>query len=267
MFFSLLINLKSYSPSVTEEFEREAFIDNLLTALSYEEDGHVTVMLTLRADFYAYLVNFAELRGDAKHQEFIGPMTSEELRRAIEEPADKEMEMCNLIGRAFIGGGAYNHYAPSAVGHIMGQPQFYTAYTPYQPEVSQGTLQASFEFQSLVCELLGLDVANDSVYDGASAVGEAVLMAQRLTRRERVVLAGSVHPQWREVVQSYVAARDVDLVTSRGRADQRRVCASSACSTWSTNTPPASSSSSPTSSATCAISTAWPRRFTSAARC
>src|SRR5579859_7579139 len=113
----------------------------------------------------------------------------------------------------FIGGGAYNHYAPSAVGHIMGQPQFYTAYTPYQPEVSQGTLQVSFEFQSLVCELLDLDVANDSVYDGASAVGEAVLMAQRLTRRERVVLAGSLHPQWREVVQAYSAARDVEIVT------------------------------------------------------
>jgi glycine dehydrogenase subunit 1 len=114
----------------------------------------------------------------------------------------------------FIGGGAYNHYSPAAVGHIMGQPQFYTAYTPYQPEVSQGTLQASFEFQSLVCDLLGLDVANDSVYDGASAVGEAVLMAQRITRRDRVVLAGSVHPQWREVVRSYLAARDVDVVTS-----------------------------------------------------
>ncbi|HEV7663011.1 MAG TPA: aminomethyl-transferring glycine dehydrogenase subunit GcvPA [Chloroflexota bacterium] len=119
----------------------------------------------------------------------------------------------------FIGGGAYNHYAPSAVGHIMGQPQFYTAYTPYQPEVSQGTLQASFEFQSLVCDLLGLDVANDSVYDGASAVGEAVLMAQRLTRRERVVLAGSVHPQWRQVVQSYVAARDVAVATANVRND------------------------------------------------
>src|SRR6202171_1679644 len=114
----------------------------------------------------------------------------------------------------FIGGGAYNHYSPSAVGHIMGQPQFYTAYTPYQPEVSQGTLQVSFEFQSLVCDLLGLGVANDSVYDGASAVGEAVLMAQRLTRRERVVLAGSLHPQWREVVQAYVAAREVDIVTA-----------------------------------------------------
>ena len=114
----------------------------------------------------------------------------------------------------FIGGGAYNHYSPAAVGHIMGQPNFYTAYTPYQPEVSQGTLQASFEFQSLVCELLGMDVANDSVYDGASAVGEAVLMAQRLTRRDRVVIAGSVHPQWQEVVRSYVAPRGVEIVTS-----------------------------------------------------
>jgi glycine dehydrogenase subunit 1 len=113
----------------------------------------------------------------------------------------------------FIGGGAYNHYSPAAVGHVMAQPAFYTAYTPYQPEVSQGTLQASFEFQSLVCDLLGLEVANDSVYDGASAVGEAVLMAQRITRRDRVVLAGSVHPHWREVVRGYLAARDVDIVT------------------------------------------------------
>ena len=113
----------------------------------------------------------------------------------------------------FIGGGAYNHYSPAAVGHIMGQPQFYTAYTPYQPEVSQGTLQASFEFQSLVAELLGMDIANDSVYDGASAVGEAVLMAQRITRRDRVVVAGSVHPQWRDVVRSYVSGRGLEIVT------------------------------------------------------
>jgi glycine dehydrogenase subunit 1 len=114
----------------------------------------------------------------------------------------------------FIGGGAYNHYSPSAVGHIMGQPNFYTAYTPYQPEVSQGTLQASFEFQSLVSELLGLDVANDSVYDGASAVGEAVLMAQRLTRRDHVVMSGCIHPQWRDVVAAYVGPRDVEILTT-----------------------------------------------------
>src|SRR5919198_6342307 len=114
----------------------------------------------------------------------------------------------------FIGGGAYNHYSPSAVSHIMALPQFFTAYTPYQPEVSQGTLQAMFEYQSLVCDLLGMDVANASVYDGASAVGEAVLMAQRLTRRDRVVLAGSVHPQYREVVRSYIAARGVEIATA-----------------------------------------------------
>jgi glycine dehydrogenase subunit 1 len=150
-------------------------------------------------------------------------------------PALSELEASRHLGElagqnvsvrdwpCFIGGGAYNHYAPSAVGHIMGQPQFYTAYTPYQPEVSQGTLQVSFEFQSLVCDLLGLDVANDSVYDGASAVGEAVLMAQRLTRRERVVLAGSLNPQWREVVQSYVAARDVDIVSGAIDIEQNQV--------------------------------------------
>src|SRR5919199_1837685 len=96
----------------------------------------------------------------------------------------------------------------------MAQPQFFTAYTPYQPEVSQGTLQAMFEYQSLVCDLLGQDVANASVYDGASAVGEAVLMAQRLTHRDRVVLGGSVHPQWRAVVEAYVSARGVDIATS-----------------------------------------------------
>jgi glycine dehydrogenase subunit 1 len=147
-------------------------------------------------------------------------------------PALSEMEaQAHLAGLArqnisvqdwpcFIGGGAYNHYSPSAVSHIMGLPQFYTSYTPYQPEVSQGTLQASFEFQSLVCQLLGLDVANDSVYDGASAVGEAVLMAQRLTRRERVVLAGTVDPQWRQVVRAYIAARGVDIVTTHVDVDQ-----------------------------------------------
>jgi glycine dehydrogenase subunit 1 len=120
----------------------------------------------------------------------------------------------------FIGGGAYNHYSPSAVAHLMGQPNFYTAYTPYQPEVSQGTLQASFEFQSLVCDLFGMGVANDSVYDGASAVGEAVLMAQRLTRRDRVVISGGLHPQWRDVVRSYEAAREVEIATSDVSVDK-----------------------------------------------
>src|SRR4030088_680921 len=162
---------------------------------------------------------FADVPLDARYPPLDRPRgwTEPEVSRHMAQLAARNVSVRDWP--CFIGGGAYNHYSPSAVSHIMGQPNFYTAYTPYQPEVSQGTLQVSFEFQSLVCELLGLDVANDSVYDGASAVGEAVLMAQRLTRRERVVLAGSVHPQWREVVQSYVSARDVDLVTSSVELD------------------------------------------------
>src|SRR5438132_11189400 len=158
---------------------------------------------------------FGDVPADARFPVLdLPPALSElEVSRHLAELAGQNVSVRDWP--CFIGGGAYNHYAPSAVGHIMRQPQFYTAYTPYQPAVSQRTLQVSFEFQSLVCDLLGLDVANDSVYDGASAVGEAVLMAQRLTRRERVVLAASVHPHWRAVVQTYVAAREVDVVTSR----------------------------------------------------
>src|SRR5262249_40223844 len=144
-------------------------------------------------------------------------LTELEARRHLTELARHNVSVTE--GPCFIGGGAYNHYSPAAVGHIMGLPAFYTSYTPYQPEVSQGTLQAMFEYQSLVCELLGLDVANASVYDGASAVGEAVLMAQRLTRRDRVVLSGSVHPQWRQVVRSYVAARGVEIATTHVALD------------------------------------------------
>src|SRR3979409_2205818 len=162
---------------------------------------------------------FEDVPADVRFSDLHLPPALSELEAARHLAALAAQNVSGGDWPCFIGGGAYNHYAPSAVGHIMGQPQFYTAYTPYQPEVSQGTLQVSFEFQSLVCDLLGLEVANDSVYDGASAVGEAVLMAPRLTRRERVVLSGSIHPQWREVVRSYVSARDVDLATSAVQLD------------------------------------------------
>jgi glycine dehydrogenase subunit 1 len=115
----------------------------------------------------------------------------------------------------FVGAGYYNHYSPSVVSHLMGRSEFYTSYTPYQPEVSQGTLQYSFEFQSLICDLFQMDVANSSVYDGASASAEAVLMALRIARRDRVVLDGSVHPEYRSVIGSYLDGRGIDIVTSQ----------------------------------------------------
>jgi glycine dehydrogenase subunit 1 len=111
----------------------------------------------------------------------------------------------------FLGAGAYNHYVPAAVRALTSRGEYLTSYTPYQPEISQGTLQTTFEFQSLVCDLLDMDVANAGMYDGSTALAEAVLMAERITRRSRVVLAGGVHPEYRGVVATYVAERGTEL--------------------------------------------------------
>ena len=140
------------------------------------------------------------------------PLTESETVRKMSRLAAKNRHVGELA--CFVGAGAYNHYIPSVVGHMMGRSEFYTSYTPYQPEMSQGTLQYMFEFQSMVCDLFEMDAANSSVYDGASAAAEAVLMALRVTRRDRVVLSGSVHPEYRAVIASYLDGRGVSLVTS-----------------------------------------------------
>ncbi|MSO81006.1 MAG: aminomethyl-transferring glycine dehydrogenase subunit GcvPA [Alphaproteobacteria bacterium] len=113
---------------------------------------------------------------------------------------------------SFLGAGAYRHHVPAAVDHLIQRGEFLTAYTPYQPEISQGTLQALFEFQTQVALLTGMEVANASMYDGANACAEAVLMARRVTGRNRAVLSGNLHPHWRDAVVTLARWLDFEIV-------------------------------------------------------
>jgi glycine dehydrogenase subunit 1 len=134
-------------------------------------------------------------------------LTELELARTIEGIGRKNDYPEHL---SFLGGGAYEHFVPAVVDSLSSRGEFVSPYTPYQPEVSQGTLQIIFEFQTLICQLTGLAIANASLYDGRPAA-EAVLMAQRVTGRPKVLIAGSVHPQYREVVRTYVKNVGIEL--------------------------------------------------------
>jgi glycine dehydrogenase subunit 1 len=149
-------------------------------------------------------------------------------------PALTEMEAAAELGElalgnetirtdlvSFLGAGAYNHYIPSVVDHILRRGEFYTAYTPYQPEISQGTLQAIFEYQSMMAALTGMEVSNASHYDGATAVAEAVNMAyaQFRGKRTKVVISPTVHPQYRETLRTYVQGMGLELVGDGPKAD------------------------------------------------
>ncbi|MFY9269258.1 MAG: aminomethyl-transferring glycine dehydrogenase subunit GcvPA [Candidatus Manganitrophaceae bacterium] len=131
------------------------------------------------------------------------PLSQMELKRALSEMARKNLDHEKTL--SFLGGGSYDHYIPSTVGQVLSKPEFYTAYTPYQAEMSQGLLQTIYEYQTMICQLTGMEVANASVYDGASAMAEGALMAMRVTKRGKVLIARTVHPHYREVVKTYLS--------------------------------------------------------------
>ncbi|HEX8247264.1 MAG TPA: aminomethyl-transferring glycine dehydrogenase subunit GcvPA [Pyrinomonadaceae bacterium] len=150
------------------------------------------------------------------------PLAEPEVIGAMENLANQ-----NTASRktSFLGAGVYSHFSPTIVDHLIQRSEFFTSYTPYQPEISQGTLQYIFEFQTLVCQLTGMDVANASMYDGSTSMAEAFLMAQRVTRRDKVVIAETVHPEYLAVAKTYTQHGDLTMETVHFDKETGRVLA------------------------------------------
>ncbi len=159
-------------------------------------------------------LRFPELRLPA-------PKSEQEVRARLEALAGANRDTGQLP--SFLGAGAYSHYTPAVVGYMNQRGEFLTAYTPYQPELSQGTLQGIYEYQTMMCELYGMEVSNASMYDGATAFAEGALMSIGATRRRKMVVAGTVHPAYRQVLRTYTAGLGVEIVEVPADARTLRV--------------------------------------------
>lgn len=152
----------------------------------------------------------ADIRLDRKLK-ITDPLAEPEVIAVLEDMASRNTAASKP---SFLGAGVYSHYSPTIIDHLIQRSEFFTSYTPYQPEISQGTLQYIFEFQTLICQLTGMEVANASMYDGSTAMAEAYLMAQRVTRRNKIVVADTVHPEYRDVARTYSQHGDAEIVTA-----------------------------------------------------
>ncbi len=173
------------------------------------EREHMLRVIGVRsvADLFADVPDSVRLRRPLR----LRPALSDpEVLRYLSSLADRNAHADRMT--CFVGAGAYDHFVPPAVWQLVGRGEFLTAYTPYQAEIMQGELQATYEYQTMVCELLGMEVANASMYDGASALGEAAVMARDLTKRDRVVVSRAVHPEYRQVLRTYTEPLGIRVV-------------------------------------------------------
>jgi glycine dehydrogenase subunit 1 len=160
---------------------------------------------------------FSPIPADCRRKnemQFPGPMSEWELNAHMDSlsggiSADPDL-------KTYLGAGSYEHHIPSTIPYLVGRSEFSTAYTPYQPEISQGTLQAIYEYQTLVARLLGMDISNASLYDGAMALAEAMLMAIRATRRKKIAVSNLIHPHYRRVLKTYFDPTDYEIIELKG---------------------------------------------------
>ena len=152
---------------------------------------------------------FMQIPQQARMQELNlpGALNEMQVQRKVQELAKKNKSDYSY----FIGAGTYNKFIPAAIGQIAQRYEFLTAYTPYQPEIAQGTLQVMYEFQTMICRLTGMDVSNASVYDGATAASEAVIMAKRISKKNKVLISDTINPDYIKVIQTYAWANDIEL--------------------------------------------------------
>ncbi|WP_174613786.1 aminomethyl-transferring glycine dehydrogenase subunit GcvPA [Virgibacillus ihumii] len=138
------------------------------------------------------------------------PANEAQLKKELSLMANKNANLTEYT--SFLGAGVYDHFIPSVVDHVISRSEFYTAYTPYQPEISQGELQAIFEFQTMICELTGMDVANSSMYDGGTALAEAVTLSAGQTKRKKILVSKAIHPESRAVIDTYAKGPHLEVV-------------------------------------------------------
>ena len=167
---------------------------------------------------------FADIPEALKHASFDVPagLSEQQVRDRLAQIADKD----SIDLTCFLGGGFYDHFIPSAVYSLLSRSEFYTAYTPYQPELSQGTLQVIYEYQSAICRLTDMQVSNASLYDGGTALYEAMMMALAATRRNRVIIDNSVNPIYRKMIDSYTSNLSIDLkqtTNTHGLVDRKQI--------------------------------------------
>jgi glycine dehydrogenase subunit 1 len=185
-----------------------------------EEDKKVmldTIGVSSVDDLFSDIPEKVRFKGEYN----IKPAKSEtSLMRELFQMADRNADLKRNV--SFLGAGVYDHYMPVIVDHVISRSEFYTAYTPYQPEISQGELQAIFEFQTMICELTGMDVANSSMYDGGTALAEAAMLSAGHTKRHTVIVSNAVHPEFRDVLKTYAKGQNlqvVDVPVNNGTTD------------------------------------------------